>query len=71
MSPEKKMQEAVASSECDHCGSSASHGDGDVLRCECGSLLARFVAGHIELKCRRCKRTITLPLVNASENRLG
>ena len=29
----------------------------DELRCGCGSLLARLVAGGVELKCRRCKRT--------------
>jgi phage FluMu protein Com len=28
------------------------------LRCECGCLLARFVNGQLELKCRRCKRTV-------------
>jgi hypothetical protein len=34
---------------------------GDV-RCGCGSLLARVVAGSVELKCRRCKKTWTIPL---------
>lgn len=32
------------------------------LRCDCGSLLARRVEGGVELKCRRCKRTVVLPL---------
>jgi hypothetical protein len=32
------------------------------LRCCCGSLLARRVPGGVELKCRRCKRTLVLPL---------
>jgi len=32
------------------------------LRCGCGSLLARVVGGEVELKCRRCKRTWTIPL---------
>ena len=32
------------------------------LRCGCGNLLARRVAGGVELKCRRCKRTVVLPL---------
>jgi hypothetical protein len=31
-------------------------------RCSCGSLLARLVEGGVELKCRRCKRTLLLPL---------
>jgi phage FluMu protein Com len=32
------------------------------LRCACGSLLARRVREGIELKCRRCKRTVVIPL---------
>ena len=35
---------------------------GSELRCGCGSLLARVVGGEVELKCRRCKRTWTIPL---------
>ena len=31
-------------------------------RCLCGSLLARVVAGGVELRCRRCKRTLVVPL---------
>jgi len=31
-------------------------------RCACGSLLARLVDGAVELKCRRCKRILLLPL---------
>jgi hypothetical protein len=38
----------------------------DHLRCHCGSLLARLVPGGVELKCRRCKRTFTLPLAAGS-----
>jgi hypothetical protein len=34
---------------------------GDV-RCGCGSLLARVVGRAVELKCRRCKKTWTIPL---------
>jgi hypothetical protein len=36
--------------------------DGDALRCHCGSLLARVVPGGIEIKCRRCKRRVVIPL---------
>jgi hypothetical protein len=36
--------------------------DGDNVRCHCGSLMARLVGGGVELKCRRCKRTLILPL---------
>ncbi|TMB72506.1 MAG: hypothetical protein E6J54_09930 [Deltaproteobacteria bacterium] len=32
------------------------------LRCCCGSLLARLVPQGVELKCRRCKRQVILPL---------
>ena len=35
--------------------------DGAAHRCSCGSLLARLVAGGVELKCRRCKRIVLLP----------
>jgi len=32
------------------------------LRCLCGSLLARLVKNGVELKCRKCKRHIIVPL---------
>ena len=35
---------------------------GEDVRCDCGNLLARRVEGGVELKCRRCKRTVVLPL---------
>ena len=31
-------------------------------RCVCGSLVARVVNGVVELKCRRCKRTLVVEL---------
>jgi phage FluMu protein Com len=31
-------------------------------RCLCGCLLARIVASGVELKCRRCKRTLLVAL---------
>ncbi len=36
--------------------------DSKDCRCACGSLLARWVEGGVELKCRRCKRTVFVPL---------
>lgn len=33
------------------------------FRCLCGSLLARLVADGVELKCRKCKRRIVVPLL--------
>ena len=35
---------------------------GAECRCHCGSLLARWGRDGIELKCRRCKRVIVLPV---------
>jgi hypothetical protein len=35
---------------------------GDDCRCLCGNLLARVVGDRVELKCRRCKRTHSIPL---------
>jgi hypothetical protein len=34
----------------------------DALRCHCGSLLARVVQDGVEIKCRRCKRRVVIPL---------
>lgn len=54
-------------SSCDRGGESAARGAGDVLRCPCGSLLARHVPGGIELKCRRCKRAVVIPIKGEEE----
>lgn len=40
--------------------------DGDV-RCTCGRLTARLVAGGVEVKCHRCKRTIVVRLLGPGE----
>ena len=39
--------------------------EADDCRCLCGSLLARVVDGYVELKCRRCKRTLQVPVAGA------
>jgi len=36
--------------------------DPSECRCLCGSLVARRVPEGVELKCRRCKRNVVLPL---------
>ena len=36
-------------------------------RCLCGSLVARVVRDGVELKCRRCKRTMIVPLAPPAE----
>jgi phage FluMu protein Com len=52
------------SGDCQHCGDASEK----ALRCACGSLLARYVAGRLELKCRRCKRTVTVQVSPAPED---
>jgi len=32
------------------------------VRCLCGQLVARLVEEGIELKCKRCRRLVTIPL---------
>jgi hypothetical protein len=44
--------------------------DDGSLRCCCGSLLARLVPGGVELKCRRCKRQIVVPLDGRTRARM-
>lgn len=39
-----------------------SHRSDRELRCACGNLMARVTTAGIELKCRRCKRKVTLPV---------
>ncbi|HWP23077.1 MAG TPA: hypothetical protein VNM15_02675 [Candidatus Binatia bacterium] len=41
------------------------------LRCCCGSLLARLVAEGVEIKCRRCKRQVILPVAAKGEPRMN
>jgi phage FluMu protein Com len=36
------------------------------LRCACGSLMARLTRAGVELKCRRCKRVVVVPVECAS-----
>jgi hypothetical protein len=43
--------------------------EADDCRCLCGSLLARVVDGYVELKCRRCKRTLQVPVSDALGDR--
>jgi phage FluMu protein Com len=40
-------------------------------RCECGNLLARRTERGIEVKCRRCKRTVVIPLETDSGDKRG
>ena len=45
---------------------SEAHPHGDDCRCLCGNLLARVIDDRVELKCRRCKRTVSIPLATGS-----
>ena len=62
MSDDEAASPAVGSCRCQHCGSDAELKDDGALRCACGSLLARYFGKKLELKCRRCKRTVMVPL---------
>jgi hypothetical protein len=68
MTYENDGPQGDGSARCEGCGAGTSGREGGDLRCECGSLIARLVAGRVELKCRRCKRTISLPLAPAREH---
>ncbi|WP_152629567.1 hypothetical protein [Haliangium ochraceum] len=69
-SPKKAADAPLdAAADARGCGHCSADGDSEpgVLRCECGSLLARYVPGGVELKCRRCKRLIIIPVTGAHE----
>jgi phage FluMu protein Com len=45
-----------------HAGTSRGEAARDDVRCDCGSLLARWTPDGLELKCRRCKRHVIVPI---------
>jgi hypothetical protein len=50
-----------------------SEGKGEAASCEdfrcfCGSLLARVTPHGVQLKCRRCKRTMLVPIVGQTSS---
>lgn len=49
-------REAVGKKRLNH------RGEEESLRCLCGSLLARLTPLGVELKCKRCKRFVVIPL---------
>lgn len=61
MTREKSSRKPPFDGHRDRCSGTPSERDGKVLRCACGSLLAGYVDGGIELDCRRCKRTVIVP----------
>jgi phage FluMu protein Com len=56
--PVSKLEAVSSDSSRFAAGTACEHED---LRCGCGSLLARIVGQGVELKCRRCKRTVVVP----------
>ena len=67
MTQQSQPKDPASNADCDACGSAPVR-VGDGVRCGCGSLLARYVNGRLELKCRRCKRTV---LVQSIEDTPG
>ena len=51
------------------CGEGPRRTAREDCRCRCGSLLARVVDGSLELKCRRCKRLVSLDLSSLVSDR--
>jgi hypothetical protein len=49
-------EQAGAGADAAHAGAPCD------LRCVCGSLVAKVVEDFVELKCRRCKRTVRIPV---------
>jgi phage FluMu protein Com len=52
---------------CPHCGKPAQYPDEADLRCECGFLLCKITPEYLEIKCRRCKRIVVLPILELPE----
>lgn len=52
---------------CPHCEAPADHEIPTDLRCECGFLLCKLAEDTIEIKCRRCKRLVCLPVETLPE----
>jgi len=44
-----------------HSVGTASNPSPSEARCECGQLVAKLGVGGIELKCKRCKRLVSIP----------
>ena len=45
-----------------------SNSDLSEVRCECGQLVAKFGVGSVELKCKRCKRLVSIPFSTLSHS---
>ena len=38
------------------------------VRCECGQLIAKLRGDNLEVKCKRCKRIVSIPYSNLKES---
>jgi len=63
MRAQNPSRDACADPACESCGAAAA--TSEALRCPCGSLLARYTEAGVELKCRRCKRTVVVPVAGS------
>jgi len=50
------------SMHCLSCGAPANHDIPTEVRCECGFLLCMLGEETVEVKCRRCKRIVYIPI---------
>jgi len=64
-------EDDLGTCRCEHCGGDPAVQEDGVLRCLCGSLLARYRGQQLELKCRRCKRIVMVPLERAAGRSAG
>jgi len=55
---------------CPQCGESINPDVPVDLRCECGFLLCKLTWNSIEVKCRRCRRLVEIP-IDGIEDRFG
>ncbi len=62
MNEKRQWRKCVSESKANRKRRQTVTQDGDALRCHCGSLVARLVPNGVEIKCRRCKRRIVIPL---------
>ncbi len=53
--------------QCPNCGKYLDGKERVEFRCQCGSLLCKITLEQIEIKCRRCKRIMAIPITKPKE----
>ncbi len=48
--------------------STVANPDLSEARCECGQLVAKLGVGSLELKCKRCKRLVSIPFTTLAHS---